>query len=284
MVYRINVDGKIKYEEVVMNGYSLEEDNANRKKIINYFLDSEGAKEVTFEETEGDGDYWNKVKKWISGLSTLVGFAAESEESGRIIKEKWFAKENTFDRKDSLFRDLKKIAEDGIDNSTDIKDVLEKMIDCVPYEKRIKHESQKLVFTPPIAGKTYSREFDYEKKRHEIWCVYKGLIPDDFEKYSYGFEDLAFDDSTDEYITSLKPFFDNHLNIWVSSGEYLTDEEAAQMATGLSSKCRGMLLVALDPDRWENMARTVALLGPYKHIDADSIAAEYAERVKAKEE
>ena len=51
LVYRITVDGKRKYAEASIKGYSLEADNLAREEIIRHYLDDEGAKDVTIETT-----------------------------------------------------------------------------------------------------------------------------------------------------------------------------------------------------------------------------------------
>ncbi len=49
MVYRISVDGKRKYVDAPVRKYSREADNLEREKIIEHYLDDEGAKTVTIE-------------------------------------------------------------------------------------------------------------------------------------------------------------------------------------------------------------------------------------------
>lgn len=51
MVYRITVDGEMKYSDAPVGEYSLEADNLAREEIIRHFLDYEGAKDVVIETT-----------------------------------------------------------------------------------------------------------------------------------------------------------------------------------------------------------------------------------------
>ena len=89
MVYRITVNGKRKYTEVLIKEYSLEADNLAREEIIRHFLDDEGAENVNIETTPEEVRRFCKEGTY-RGLVRCVekdAFDVEAERGRRQLAE-----------------------------------------------------------------------------------------------------------------------------------------------------------------------------------------------------